>query len=252
VVTPQNNLPVSAFGDTVICGGESVVLRATGAMSYQWTPASTLSDSTSANPTAKPNINTTYYVIGKDTAGCEGRDSVIVGIKTPVKVVASGDGQPISCNNSLAQLHASGADRYVWHPGVYLNDSTMAHPVATPPVNTLFTVEGVGINGCVGRDTIMVLVAPGAVHYIPNVFTPNADGLNDVVYPTIYCDFRFERFAMFNRWGEKLFETREYKKGWDGRYKGQYCDQGVYHYFISGTTSTGQPVLFKGNVTLLR
>jgi gliding motility-associated-like protein len=245
-------ITVRASNDTSVCYNSPVRLFATGADTYQWSPSAGLNDSTSATLVATPTVPTTYIVTGTAAGGCTGIDSVRVTVSGEIKVDAYGDGQPISCNHSLAQLHASGATSYVWHPGQYLNDSTQAHPVATPPKTMLFTVEGRSGDGCVGRDTIRVLVEPGATLYIPNVFTPNGDGLNDVVYPTIYCDFHFDRFAMFNRWGQKLFETKDYTMGWNGRYNGEYCEQGVYTYYISGTTSLGAPVLFKGNVTLLR
>jgi gliding motility-associated-like protein len=87
--------------------------------------------------------------------------------------------------------------------------------------------------------------------YAPNVFTINRDGLNDLFYVRgiFVAEFKLQ---IFNRWGEKVFETTNMNEGWDGTYKGQPCESDVYVYLAEGKGRRGQSQSIKGNVTLMR
>jgi gliding motility-associated-like protein len=89
------------------------------------------------------------------------------------------------------------------------------------------------------------------VVYLPTGFTPNNDGANDILY--IRSNFITEVYlTIYDRWGEKLFETNDVKKGWDGTYKGKLLDQGVYGYYMTFTCNNGEQSFKKGNITLMR
>jgi gliding motility-associated-like protein len=86
--------------------------------------------------------------------------------------------------------------------------------------------------------------------YLPNAFTPNGDGKNDVLF--IRSNFITEVYlSIYDRWGEKLFETNDIKKGWDGYNKGKKLDQGVYGYYMTFKCNNGQESFKKGNITLM-
>ena len=86
---------------------------------------------------------------------------------------------------------------------------------------------------------------------MPNAFTPNGDGFNDIfrIPPKVFL--HLEEFSIFDRWGNKVFSTRNINEGWDGRFKGHLLDAGSYVYFISGTNEKGD-VRAKGTVVLIR
>ena len=87
--------------------------------------------------------------------------------------------------------------------------------------------------------------------FIPNVFSPNSDGNNDVLY--VRSNHIEElTFIVYNRWGEKVFESKDISYGWDGRYKGEKLNPAVFVYYVEGTFSDGVPFSKKGNVTLVR
>lgn len=89
--------------------------------------------------------------------------------------------------------------------------------------------------------------------FVPNAFTPNGNGLNDEFLPSAgFVDIVDYNFAVFNRWGEKLFETNDRTQGWDGKYNGNKCDGGVYVWILTFKTASGQYIDQKGIVTLLR
>lgn len=88
---------------------------------------------------------------------------------------------------------------------------------------------------------------------VPNAFSPNGDGLNDKFYCIYTCPIKDFHIVIFNRWGEKVFESRDYKQVWNGAREGMYLEQGAYVYIIEySPESTGIKKMLKGNITLLR
>jgi len=219
---------------------------------YSWSPAIGLSNPNIPDPIARPDTTTTYVVRGKDSSGCIATDSVTVTINNGFPLSITYSGQPISCDNGSVQLFVSGADKYQWSPTYFCDDPHSSQPFVSPDSTTKFFVTGYYSNGsCNSIDSVTILVLRDTA-YMPNAFTPNGDGLNDVIAPKIFCDFHFDGFYIFNRWGNELFYTNVYKMPWDGTYLGVMQPQGVYVYFIQGHRSDGTPLIEKGNITLIR
>ncbi|MDD2345469.1 MAG: gliding motility-associated C-terminal domain-containing protein, partial [Bacteroidales bacterium] len=109
--------------------------------------------------------------------------------------------------------------------------------------------------GCLLSDTVRItvleVICDEPFVYVPNAFTPNGDGNNDVLFvrSDIVVDIIF---AVYDRWGEKIFETTELNKGWDGTYKGKKSDSGVFVYYLDATCLNRDKLVKKGNVTLIR
>jgi trimeric autotransporter adhesin len=208
------------------------------------------------------NVTTTavYYVEGV-VNGCASviRKRVTVGVlpllTPPVVVVDS-----VGVN----------AIKYRWNPvpnatsyEVSTNNGTTWQTPSSGPTGTTHTVIGLvplqtvtlivkALGGC--RDTISVPVSARTLTdqiYIPNAFSPNGDGLNDVlkVYGYIIRDLRF---TVFNQWGEKIFESRNQAVGWDGLFKGKPQPSGVYIYLCDLTLKDGTKMQKKGSINLVR
>lgn len=136
----------------------------------------------------------------------------------------------------------------VEHPNAY---TTMV----TPKVTTTYTVTIVDSLGCSRTASITIYVistdcSSDAV-FVPNTFTPNGDGKNDVLYARSNSLTEIY-FAVYNRWGELVFETSDLHKGWDGTYKGMKVDPAVFAWYIKGTCNTGTEFFKKGNVTVIK
>jgi len=242
---------VKAFGDTTICKGTYVQLSAIGAKKYSWSPTDSLSDSTISNPVAHPSISSYYIVTGTDSNGCTGSDTVIINLFPAPKLTITPGKPVITCENSSVQLYVTGARKFIWQPGTLMDSNTSSHPIAMPPTTTTFYVLGSDGKGCESYDSIKVVVLRDSV-YMPNAFTPDGDGLNDIIFPTPYCDFIFGSFNVYNRYGNLMFSTTKYRDGWDGKFNGQPQPTDVYVYYITGFRIDRTPVLIKGNITLLR
>jgi gliding motility-associated-like protein len=152
------------------------------------------------------------------------------------------------------QLQARGfGASYEWTPAALLNNATIQAPVASLQQDTEFKVSITEKStGCVVVDTLPVRVHLGWQISMPDVFTPNGDGHNDVIKPIMPDISKFGTFRVFNRWGNIIFETREQSKGWDGRFQGALQPQETYLWLVEGTDKNGKKVIRRGAFTLLR
>ena len=122
----------------------------------------------------------------------------------------------------------------------------------TTKENISTLLKGFNSGSCYSSDTLNVIVMDDCGEmYIPNAFSPNNDGHNDVLYLKGHC-LQIFTFMIFNRWGEKVFETTDQKIGWDGLYKGSELNTGIYVYRVEGRNYDGKGYSANGNITLIR
>jgi gliding motility-associated-like protein len=115
-----------------------------------------------------------------------------------------------------------------------------------------YILTGYNSNHCSSSDTLNVIVVEDCGEmFVPNAFSPNGDGHNDVLKVNGIC-LQNMTFMIFNRWGEKIFETTDQSVGWDGTYKGEQMNTGVYVYRLEGRTFDNKSFSSKGNITLIR
>ena len=161
-VNPTPN--ANAGNDQTICNGGSVVIGGapTGppAANFSWSPAAGLSSTTAANPTASPTVTTTYSVTVLDANGCTSVDQVEVTVNSN-PIVDAGPDQSICPGGSIAiggsPTAAAGAT-FSWSPATSLSSSTAANPIATPAVNTIYSVTVTDVNGCTSTDDVTVTI----------------------------------------------------------------------------------------------
>lgn len=244
--------PVAYAGaDTSICYGDKISLSASGGAFYQWTPTTWLSAPTRQLTVAAPLDTIDYIVVVTDTLGCPKpvRDTVRVNVVPPVPAFAGNDtiiiyGQPF-------QLHATGGVRYEWSPADGLDAVNIYNPVTRLNRDITYHVNAYSAEGCMGSDDIFVRFIKGPEIYVPTGFTPNGDGVNDVFRP-LPVGMTLESFRIFNRWGQQIFQTNAYLKGWDGNRGSSPAEVGTYVWIVTGKDQSGKYVERKGTVTLLR
>ena len=145
-------------------------------------------------------------------------------------------------------------DTVVWSP----IESGELQVWAQPEVETTYTVTIIDENGCVSTDDITIFVERVRPVFIPNVFSPNEDGTNDIFYIQGGEQIReIKSFYVFSRWGESLYEVFNFQPnnpgfGWDGTHRGQEVNSGVYVYIAEIEFNDGEVLLYKGDVTLMR
>lgn len=247
------------LGDT-LCKGESFHLLAKNAEVYDWTPSIDLDNSHSKTPVAKPQQTTDYQVIGRDNIGCFADTGHISVIVYPIPSVDAGIDKTISVGSSV-QLDAKiSADATVirWQPSVGLSCSNCANPVANPKQTTAYSVLAMNAGGCVNKDelSIFVICNNGNI-FLPNTFSPNGNGTNDVFYPRGTGLYNIKSLRIFNRWGEAVYEATNFKandasKGWNGSYKGHAAPNDVYVYFVEVVCENNALLTYSGNIALIR
>jgi gliding motility-associated-like protein len=133
-----------------------------------------------------------------------------------------------------------------------LDTATIASPLARPLKPTLYEVIGINEYGC--RDTAYcrVHINYDMPDYIPNAFSPNGDGLNDVFRPAGITYQKLSVFKVFNRYGNEVYSGTDPAQGWDGTYKGKPCEPGTYYYLIALVYPDGRTQSYKGDLTLIR
>lgn len=236
-----------AWGDTLVCPGEPVPLRATGGGTYQWTPASGLNDATSEAPTARPAVSTAYTVQVTDDIGCNDSDTVLVELR-PWPFVQAGSGGTVDYGDDFV-LTAQGNGILSWDD---IGEAELQDPAAQtvkPDETTTYIVTVIDSAGCKNTSPLTVIVNGDL--YVPNSFTPNGDGYNDG-FGASGKDIATLTLEVFDRWGLMVWSTTALEGRWDGTYKGREAPVDTYVWKLSATELSGRQREAIGHVTLVR
>ena len=247
-------------GDTLICAegvADLAVLNADPGSTYFWEPEDRIEFQGLANVTVGVVDTVIFSVTVTSPAGCNWNGSITV-IASPLlasSVGASVD-QPIVIAGTTVHLSAtppSGVN-YSWFPSNAVSDPSIADPTALINQTTTFTVI-ISDSICTVSDQVTVFVyelnCDEPDIFIPDAFTPDGDGNNDILFVRGRFLTRME-LKVFDRWGELVFETTDQSQGWDATYKGKPVDPAVFVYWLEATCADGQEFFKKGNVTVIR
>ncbi|UAY51014.1 PKD domain-containing protein [Ferruginibacter albus] len=243
-----------------LCRGGSRTFHANGAATYAWSPSRGLSSTTSANPVAQPDSTTTYQVIGTDDLGCF-KDTGYIKLKIfQIPTVDAGPDKTINVGQSLDLVPTISDDviDVKWYPTGSVSRNFYPGITVKPNQTTEYTVEVKNQGGCTMSDRVSVfVVCNGANVFIPNTFSPNDDGVNDIFYPRGTGLFSIKSFRVFNRWGEVMYEKHDFMPnnaayGWDGTFKGVKLSSDVYVYTVDIVCDNNSVLTFNGNIALVR
>jgi len=254
-----NPAPIANAGENItICFGKSVQLKGSGGSQYQWSPDTNLNNAQISNPLViQPPSTVTYSLEVTDKKGCTSLKSshITVAVTSPPNVFAGND-TSVLLNQSF-QLNAkdvnnTGFSTYTWSPAVGLNNPFLKNPVALITKDITYTVVASTPEGCEGIDSISIKMFQASDIFVPNAFTPNHDGLNDILKAVPLGIKEFKYFVVYNRWGQQLFLTADPAKGWDGTFHSEPQGQDIYVWESVGIDYLGKAVKRKGTVTLIR
>ncbi|MFC4261712.1 gliding motility-associated C-terminal domain-containing protein [Ferruginibacter yonginensis] len=221
-------------------------------LTYSWAPANVLNNANIENPVAIINNTQVFNVTVTDNVCNYNQNFIVNAIKYPTTNLSVKKSNDITCGLSSANLVATGGVTYLWNNDPTINNVTIANPTVSPTTTTIYTVSATDINGCNSKATISVTVDLNSNQYaLPNTFTPNGDRLNDCFGIKNWGNALGVKFIIYNRWGEKVFETNNTAQCWDGKFKGQPAEPGTYVYFVKANTNCGS-IEKKGNVILIR
>ncbi len=253
-VTIAAQAPSACLGDKVLI---DLNVNTSGNYQIDWTIdeqhiVTSNTDTLSIYPSQSGQVN--YSVTNQ--YGCTKSDSVNYTIFPPPIVDATVD-KSIIYQGETVQLEATNNQNfsYNWMPENLVSNPAIFNPTSKPLQTTLYTIHVTDENGCINMDTVSVEVlnytCDAGMVYIPNAFTPNGDGTNDT-FKVRSEILKAGYLLIFDRWGNKIFETDNWTIGWDGTYKGKLCQDEAYGYYFAGECLQGEKITLKGNITLLR
>ncbi|MEO6328162.1 MAG: gliding motility-associated C-terminal domain-containing protein [Ginsengibacter sp.] len=169
----------------------------------------------------------------------------------PLPVITLSKSNDINCITDEAKLLATGGVKYEWQQAEGIDALAVNNPIVDPSQTTVYTVKVISDKNCYDTKAITVNVSLTGKYEIPNSFTPNNDGKNDCFGLSYLLNISDLDFSIYNRWGQKVFYTKNPKECWDGKYKGHEQESGIYVYIIKATGECG-PLDKKGTVLLIR
>lgn len=245
--------------DTGICYGEQVNMTTSGTTKYLWiNNTEGLSSTTIASPVAKPQTSTIYTITGGDAYNCfpDTADIEIKVYNLPW-VKAPADAEIIAGTPLLLPTTGSpDVTFWQWSPDKYLDCTYCPAPTTKALANTTYTITVTNGDGCTAKDDVYIKMQCDAARVrIPNAFSPNGDGHNDVF--TILGISYVKKLTIFNRYGRKVFERSNFlandrSTGWDGTFNGMQLQTDSYVYFVEMECDEGGVFTRKGTVTLIR
>jgi len=239
VLNVFSNPVVQLGNDFSLCSGSSKILDAGAFNEYLWNNLST-------DRTLQVNRTGIYTVQVTDQNNCVGKDSVVVAAILPLPA-AFLPADTTLCQYETIQLTASSNfSSYTWRTG------SLDKILSAKAPNTYWLLVK-DANNCMGTDSITIGLKPCiAGFYIPSAFTPNNDGKNYFFKPVLFGNVLQYHFLIYNRYGQLIFETNDFTKGWNGKVNGS--DQNtngfswICHYQLEGSAAKTE----KGNMILVR
>jgi gliding motility-associated-like protein len=240
--------------NATVCAKDSVLFTASGGHNYQWQPSANFSSPTSSTTKAIIATSQNYIIHISDTVCL--RDTLVT-----IPVVASSAANiqltktnDVNCSRDSSVLKASGGVSYVWSPNLFIVRTTTGQITVKPTQTLVYYVDGTDALGCKGRDSITVAFTKEGdqLLYMPDAFSPNGDGINDVFRPKFIGPAAKYEFNIYNRWGQLIFRSTTPGVGWDGKYKSKDQPQDVFVYYVKAEGGCNGKFEMKGTFILIR
>ncbi len=262
-ITVITKVDASVGNDISICYGETAQLQGQinqyGNMGTQviWFPVNYLDNTTSLSPVSS-TLQTITYTMVAFSGHCEPDSNSVTVTVNPLPVIDLGHDQDVLSETEITLAPANASNNivdYNWTFDPALSCVSCESPSVVVMTNDKFVLTVVDENGCVSKDSVNVKVKGRCAEniFVPKAFTPNHDEINDRLFVrggNFIADLHY--YKIYDRWGNKVFETSEISEGWDGLYRGKKMNPAVFVYSIEGVCTNGELLQKKGNVTLLR
>ncbi|PWH86454.1 DUF7948 domain-containing protein [Brumimicrobium oceani] len=254
---------LSLTGDTTLCFGEETIISATSNnpdltfVDFDWEPNSIIvSGDGTSEVTVQPNVSQYVYVTATANNACVLFDSILVLVSDidPSTVLANSSEDFVPVGTEVVLSAEPDGFSYSWSPTDNLTEPNQQETNATIYDDITYKLS-VSDGICSKSTSVTIKSFPYLCDepfvFVPNAFSPNGDGENDVLYIRSLI-VEEVTFKIYNRWGEMVYESTSMHEGWDGTFRGKLLDPDVYDYYLEGYCIDGQEFLIKGNITLIR
>ncbi len=247
VVLPQ--IVASVIPSVAICRGEKATITAYGGVNYTWDPPYGLNTTSLASVVSTASSSVIYTVNVTKEGYCSATATTAL-IVNSLPLVYAGRDTTYNIDEQIF-ITAKGTGTISWIAGDFIVCKDCPQTQIQPNRDGCYMAEAISEFGCRATDQVCIVITTNNGIFIPNSFTPNADGLNDVfkIYGNSLLEVKTE---IFDRWGKLLFTSNNIEQSWDGNYKGVSCDLGVYNYKITYKGVDGKVNEKTGSITLVR
>jgi gliding motility-associated-like protein len=253
-------------GDVEICLEDTAFITASSTdpeitfSNFQWSPTDAIiSGQGTSEVMASPSSTQFIYLTAEASNGCIVTDSILVAVSfiDPNDVFAIASDSLVPVGTSVTLEAQPNGYSYQWFPPGSVanpNDQITDANVFSNSIFTVFVSDSICVRSASVQVKVFEFVCEEPYVFIPNAFTPNDDGNNDIIYAQSSIIDETEDFILriYNRWGELVFETNDITQGWDGTWRGKKLAPDVYDYYMEGFCVDGQSFLIQGNITLVR
>jgi len=235
-----------------ICLNDSLQLLVNGGTFYEWLTNNGLENTNIANPMASPSQTTEYEVVAYNECFSDTTQVTVVVNQPPT--VDAGPNQTIQVGNPITLQGSTSDDIYNWNLGEFnsLTPTDIPNPQVQPIVPSTYYLQGISDKGCLDIDSVFIDIDYTFNLLLPNAFSPNGDGINDYLSLYTLGVESINYFNIYNRWGVLVFSADNLNARWDGTYRGELQEVGVYLFTASVNKYLEGELFIKGNITLIR
>lgn len=246
---------IECTADPELCLGDSIQLWASGGIDYHWFPDLYISNTNISNPWVNPPESMEYKVAVKNEYDCISDSNLFVYVQTEPEMLVADTFIVVGDYLTLPVPSNQHVD-YYWSPPDGLDCPSCPDPGIHPENDQEYIVEvSAWANDKLCyffQDTLNIHVYWAFSVDVPNLFTPNGDGINDILYPDGWGIKELVSFKIFNRWGQKVFESHDISIGWDGTYHGMKQAIDTYSYIVEVRTYSNEILTKRGTFQLIR
>lgn len=246
------SFPIVAFPpDVFACPDSNISVQLDGDTSYTyvWSPSSLFPHPNGIRQQFHPDSSGTVYVSVTDSMGCQVEGSFRYGIYSLPDPIPEKNAKICPKKTPGIDIKAVELKTYIWKPSGYTGNPLYVTDAG------LYYLLGTTLEGCPVRDSVLVRTACDPEIHVPDAFTPNGDGKNDYFQVFGHEITSFD-IKIFNRWGELIYHSNDFRFQWDGTYRNQTVPIGTYPYILSygGTTFEGEKIsqTLSGDVTVVK
>lgn len=266
-VTTQVNVDViyklelNALADVTACAADSFSLSAVLAskpdapVTYMWSPAGYLDSAASASPVVNNLTQSATFQVIVGSHNCQGDTATVRVNVNPLPQIQTIPSLTTSPHAEVKLWASSMSDlTYNWVAKDEVKCPGCRITTINPAETQMVYVTGIDNNGCKVSDSLQIRVMacdPESI-FMPNVFTPNGDGVNDQVAVTSKVVTSLDYFRVFDEWGRLVYETKNINDGWDGKVNGQPASIDVFVYVLKGKCQNGEDVTKQGDITIVK
>lgn len=258
---------ITITGDSTGCPGVRLQLTGaelvadTSALAWAWAFGNGGSSRLQTPPPQLYSASGNYVaqLVAVNSSGC--RDTALKNIQIfnlPAITLPPSIIVPTGSSQALPATYGPGVTSYAWTPNTWLDCTNCSNPVTTPRSNITYLVRATDQNGCSDTASVRIILTCNDKNvFIPNTFSPNGDGVNDVFYPRGKGLFSIKSIRVFNRWGELVFQkldagVNDPSMGWNGNLNGRPAEADVYTWLIEIICDNAQILKYQGNISLIR